>query len=111
MYYSQELIDLEKRKIKAIKQLRWIGIAEGISFVVLLLIAMPIKYIYGNPLPVKYTGWAHGVLFMIYLYAVLKATLTLKWSLGRTALFFAASFVPLATFFLDVNLKKEQESI
>lgn len=102
------LIDMNK--IRVIKQLRWIGITEGVSFMVLLLIAMPIKYIYGNPLPVKYTGWAHGGLFVLYIYAVLQATWVLKWEFSKMTKFVVASFIPLATFFLDANLKKEQNS-
>ena len=99
---------MENSKYKVIRDLRVIGIAEGVSFLVLLLIAMPIKYILGNPLPVKYTGWVHGVLFVAYVFAVLRAAWSLKWNLKRFALFQAASFVPLATFILDKNLKKEQ---
>lgn len=102
---------MKNSKSKIIRDLRVIGIAEGISFLVLLLIAMPIKYILGNPLPVKYTGWVHGVLFIAYVFAVLRAAWSLKWNLKRTALFMAASLVPLATFVLDKNLKKEQEEL
>ncbi len=94
---------MKTENIKALNQLRWVGIAEGISFLILLLIAMPLKYKFGNPLPVKYTGWAHGVLFMLYLLAVVNAALRLRWSFLRIALFFIASFIPLATFFLDRN--------
>lgn len=96
---------------KIIRDLRVIGITEGISFLVLLLIAMPIKYMYENPLPVKYTGWAHGVLFMAYIFAVLRAAYALKWNFKRIAIFTAASFLPLATFILDSNLKREQEAV
>jgi integral membrane protein len=95
-------------KIAIIKNLRWVGITEGISYLVLLLFAMPMKYIYGNPLPVKYTGWAHGVLFMAYVALVFLAAYTLRWTFKRTALFLVASLLPLATFILDKDLKKEQ---
>ncbi|MCH9821996.1 MAG: DUF3817 domain-containing protein, partial [Bacteroidetes bacterium] len=40
---------------------KWIGRIEGFSFLFLLLIAMPLKYIWDEPLMVKYAGWAHGV--------------------------------------------------
>ncbi|MGV3509537.1 MAG: DUF3817 domain-containing protein [Sphingobacteriaceae bacterium] len=98
-------------KAKVIRDLRMIGIAEGISFLVLLLIAMPIKYIYENPLPVKYTGWAHGILFMAYVLAVFRTAYVLKWDLKRIALFLVASFLPLATFILDKNLIREQKAL
>ncbi|MEK6782532.1 MAG: DUF3817 domain-containing protein [Bacteroidota bacterium] len=54
-------------------QLRIIGIAEGISFLVLLLIAMPLKHYFGFPMMVKVVGWMHGILFIAYIGAVLLA--------------------------------------
>lgn len=92
---------------RAIRDLRIIGITEGISYLILLLIAMPLKYMFDYPLPVKYTGWAHGVLFVAYVFAVFRAMFLLKWSYQKAALFLIASLIPLATFFLDKNLKKE----
>jgi integral membrane protein len=52
---------------------RKIALAEGISFLVLLFIAMPMKYMFAIPLAVKIVGWTHGVLFMAYLYFEAKA--------------------------------------
>lgn len=101
---------MENKKERTLRDLRWIGIAEGTSFLVLLLIAMPLKYVYGNPLPVKYTGWAHGILFIAYVLAVLRAAYILKWNYKRIGLFLAASLLPLAPFILEGNLRKEQES-
>lgn len=101
---------MESKNSAVIRDLRWIGILEGISFVVLLLFAMPMKYMYGNPMPVKYTGWAHGVLFMAYVFAVLRTAYTVKWNYKRIVLFLAASLLPLATFILDSNLRREQKS-
>lgn len=97
-----------KVNIKTIEQLRWIGIAEGVSFLVLLLVAMPLKYMFDYPMPVKVTGWAHGLLFMLYVAAVFRAAFALKWKLSRMALFLAASVLPLATFYLDRSLKEEE---
>ena len=95
-------------KVKSrIQQLRFTGILEGISFIVLLVIAMPVKYYLGNPLPVKYTGWAHGLLFILYILAVLRAATAAKWTIKRTLIFLVASFIPLATFYLDASLKEE----
>ena len=69
---------MREKNIKTIEQLRWIGIAEGISYLVLLGIAMPLKYIFDLPLGVKITGWIHGLLFVLYIGAVLKAAFVLK---------------------------------
>ena len=98
-------------KSKVIRDLRVIGISEVFSFLVLLLIENHIKYILVNPFTVKYTGWVHGVLFVAYVFAVLRAAWSLKWNFKRIVLFQAASFVPLATFILDKNLKKEQAEL
>ena len=56
-----------------ITQFRIIALAEGISFLVLLGIAMPLKYAAGNPEPVRIVGWIHGGLFVLYLIAVVRA--------------------------------------
>ncbi|MEP7128906.1 MAG: DUF3817 domain-containing protein, partial [Chitinophagales bacterium] len=54
----------------SIGRLRLAGITEGISFLVLLFIAMPLKYFADIPEAVKYTGWLHGLLFILYLVAL-----------------------------------------
>ena len=62
-----------------ISRLRTVGIYEGISYLLLLGIAMPIKYMLGIPEVVKYVGWAHGVLFVLYMAALLQVTLVHRW--------------------------------
>jgi integral membrane protein len=49
-----------------ISNLRIIGFIEGVSFLILLLIAMPLKYYFDLPMAVKITGWIHGVLFPLH---------------------------------------------
>jgi len=44
-----------------------VALAEGISYILLLFVAMPLKYLFDMPLAVKYTGWAHGLLFVLYI--------------------------------------------
>jgi integral membrane protein len=94
-----------------IKNLRVIGIAEGISFLVLLLIAMPIKYFLGVPEVVKYVGWIHGVLFMAYVVAVFLAIRAMRWNLFSVLVALAASLVPVGTFLLDKQLKRRQDEL
>ena len=55
-----------RRKMKSLNLFRKIAIAEGISYILLLFIAMPLKYWANMPQAVKYTGWAHGLLFVLY---------------------------------------------
>ena len=95
---------------KAINQLqrfRLIGKAEGVSFLFLLLIAMPLKYIFHLPLPVKYTGWIHGALFIAYLVFAFEVFVSLNKNFFWLIKVFIAAFFPLGTFIFDKSLKKD----
>jgi integral membrane protein len=94
-----------------IGRLRVIGLLEGLSFLLLLGIAMPLKYYADMPLAVKYTGWAHGLLFVLYMGAVAQAALEHKWSVLKTIMAVIASLLPFGPFVLDVQLKKEQAQL
>jgi integral membrane protein len=91
-----------------IGRLRIIGILEGISYLLLLGIAMPLKYLAGKPEMVKYTGWAHGILFVLFMLALAHVWLALKWPIKKVIIAFIASLAPFGTFILDRDLKKEQ---
>lgn len=91
-----------------LRYFRYAGLAEGVSFLLLLLIAMPLKYIYGLPEAVKYTGWAHGVLFVLYIALAYYAKVQRQWPLQKFALAVMAAFMPLGTFFFDRVLRKEE---
>ncbi|MFA4871088.1 MAG: DUF3817 domain-containing protein [Pedobacter sp.] len=86
---------------------RKIAVAEGISYVLLLFIAMPLKYLADMPLAVKYTGWAHGLLFVLYIAFLVMAFVEYKWSFKKTAMFGVASLLPFAPFWVDKKLKEE----
>ena len=79
---------------------RWIANLEGISFLVLLLIAMPLKYMWQQPWLVQQVGMAHGVLFVGYIIAVLAVKKELSWTNKQTLLAMFLSFVPLGTFYV-----------
>ena len=91
-----------------IGRLRMMGIAEGISYVVLLFIAMPVKYMAGNPEVVWYVGWVHGLLFMFYILALISVKINLEWKFKKTVIAFLASLIPFGTFILDKSLRKEE---
>lgn len=86
---------------------KWTGRIEGLSFLFLLLVAMPIKYVWGNPLVVKYAGWAHGLLFMLYLGAALYMNFEYKWKFSKLILAFIASIIPLGPWIFEKRLLKE----
>ena len=95
------------RYLKQVSIFRKISLAEGISFLLLLLIAMPLKYLFDFPLAVKYLGWAHGVLFIAYIFQLLYITIEYKWKFLRLVLFFFAALLPIAPFIAEKQLRKE----
>jgi integral membrane protein len=97
---------MEKQQ-KQVNQFRKISMAEGASFLILLFIAMPLKYLADIPAAVKYVGWLHGVLFIAYIFQLLYLGSELKWSLKRIFVYFVAAFLPIAPFVVEKRLKKE----
>lgn len=95
----------------AIGRLRLIGFAEGVSLLLLLFVAMPLKYLAGKPEMVKIVGWAHGVLFIAFMIAVLNAFIVRKWAFTKVIIAFIAAFVPFGTFWFDRKLKAEEHSL
>lgn len=95
----------------ALGRFRLIALIEGISYLLLLFIAMPLKYGFGWDLAVRYVGWAHGVLFMAYCALLLLARLTVPWSFPRMILLFVVSLVPFGTFWADRRLKEEEAQL
>lgn len=101
---------MQKHK-KALQFLRAVGIVEGISYLVLLLISMPLKYIYKNPTPVLINGWIHGVLFTLLALAIIYVWIIRKWKFSRAFIAGVASLIPLGTFWFDKSLKQELKSL
>ncbi len=94
-----------------IRRLRVIGFIEGTSMLVLLFIAMPLKYFADSPLAVKYVGWVHGILFMLFMAAAFHAFLHYKWPFKRLVYAFIAAFLPFGTFVWDRWLKRQEEAV
>ena len=91
-------------------RLRLIAFVEGLSYLLLLGVAMPLKYVWGVPGPVKAVGWAHGVLFVLYLLSAAEATVARRWGLWKAAGVLAASLIPFGTFVLDARLRREERA-
>lgn len=93
-----------------IARLRHIGLAEGVSFLVLLGIAMPLKYIWGYPMAVKVVGWAHGLLLIALLVALHVARRSAGWSLRHASMFAFAALLPFGPFVMDRKLRREADA-
>ena len=88
---------------------RTVGFAEGISFLVLLGIAMPLKYAAGLPEVVLVVGWAHGVLWVLYLLTAVRAAVAERWSFGTFVRAGVASVLPFGPFVFDRWLRNRAD--
>jgi integral membrane protein len=91
-----------------IGRLRVIGLIEGVSFLVLLGIAMPLKYLAGLPEAVRIIGMLHGVFFVLYVMAVAHVSIVHRWSIIKILTALVASVIPFGNFVLDARLRLEQ---
>lgn len=80
------------------KKIAWF---EGISLLLLLFFAMPMKYIVGNEMYVKTIGMAHGVLFVLYIVVAIGLKFSLNWDFKKFTLICLASIVPFGTFYAE----------
>ena len=87
---------------------RIIGFLEGLSYLLLILIAVPVKYIFNSPSMVKYLGMPHGILFIMYLLASVIMKKNNKWVENNFILVLIASIIPFGTFVVDYKLKKNK---
>lgn len=97
--------------MKSKKLLSWfrkIALAEGVSFLVLLFIAMPLKYFANIPIAVTIVGGIHGVLFIAFMYLAFEVKNALNKNFVWFLKAFIASILPFGTFVLDKELKKEE---
>lgn len=85
-------------------RVRLVGMVEGLSFLILLFIAMPLKYLAGMPMAVRVTGMAHGVLFLLFLLVIFQAWGNKALTTKQSALAFLASLVPFGPFLIDRRL-------
>ncbi len=93
-----------------IAKFRLMGLLEGISLLVLLFIAMPLKYFAGFPEVVTLVGSIHGMLFVMYLIMIAYVTFKIRWSFVWITSAFAVAFIPFGNLVLDAKLRKSRYS-
>jgi len=82
-------------------RLRLIAFIEGVSFLILLFVAMPLKYFFEQPQAVRSVGSIHGGLFVAYVILVFLTMRELKWDWAKTGLLILISFIPFGNFYAD----------
>ena len=84
-----------------LKQFKNLALLEGISAILLFFFAMPMKYIFNNPIYVKQIGMAHGILFIGYIIFATILKFNHNWTLKKYSLICIASIPPFGTFYID----------
>jgi integral membrane protein len=88
-----------------VKTFRHINTLEGYSYLILLFIAMPLKYLLGFAIAVKIFGMLHGVLFIAFLILLVLANEKAKWGFKNNLIYFFASLIPFGTFVTSKQIK------
>jgi len=89
----------------SVKKFGIINSVEGYSYLLLLFVAMPMKYMMGIALATKIVGMIHGILFILFIYLLVTAWQDAKWSFKETVIFFIASLIPFGTFFTKKKIR------
>jgi len=93
-------------KSKELKFLHIMGILDGISLLVLLGLAMPLKYFADLPIAVRITGSIHGAIFVTYCVAILIVQLKIRWKFRYSLISGAIAFIPFGNFVFDRFIKQ-----
>ena len=93
-----------------IKTLRILGNIEGISYLLLLGVAMPMKYYFDIPMAVKIVGMAHGALFVAYCLLLVACMKKFAWKFSFGIYLFIATLLPFGTFITDRKLRDQVTS-
>lgn len=98
----------ETRQPPATDLLPWLRrmcLVEQVSYLLLLLVAMPLKYWYGEPMAVRIVGAVHGALFLVVTWLLVRANIDRGWPVPRLLLVFVASLLPIWPFLLDRRMR------
>lgn len=90
-----------------LQKFRLINKIEGISFIILLFIAMPMKYSFGYPIATKVVGMLHGLLVFAFIYQIIEAKKEDGFMLKETAIYSILSLIPFGSFYTDKLLAKK----
>src|SRR5690606_30234070 len=89
-----------------LKAFRIVAILEGISYLLLFGLGIPLKYSAKIPEPNIYIGYAHGFLFIAYVVLAVVFCMEVKWGIKRFLKLFIASLLPFGTFYVEEKYLK-----
>ncbi|MDF3069508.1 MAG: rane protein [Polyangiaceae bacterium] len=97
-------------RVKSLGQFRVVAYLEGISYLLLLGVAMPLKYLADLPLAVRVMGSVHGALFVAFVVTLVRAAWARRWPISRPTWMFATSLVPFGMVVLDRAVRRELDA-
>jgi integral membrane protein len=89
------------RSVSLLRVFRLVGALEAASYLLLLLIAMPLKYVWDMPIYVRWTGTIHGALFVLFCILVAVVAYARRWPLRTASLAFVSAFLPFGPLLFD----------
>jgi len=98
---KMKLDSRESVGVSDISIFKFVSFLEGVSYVLLLFIAVPIKYLAENAMFVKWLGMPHGILFILYIILALWIRSKMKWTPMITVIVLVASLLPFGTFYVN----------
>jgi integral membrane protein len=93
----------------ALGRLRIIAFAEGISYLILLFVAMPMKHIWGQPNAVRSFGTVHGLLFVLYILYLILCKIEHRWTTNKVLILLGISIIPFGNFYADKHYLQTQD--
>ena len=103
---SPEQTDLEGR-LRLLRMLRRLGLAEGVTLVFLVCVAVPMKYWAGMPSLVSVAGPVHGLIFLLYQWLAIRVAVAEGWESRETVRLCGVAIVPFGTFLNDSFLRRK----
>lgn len=94
------------RMPKLLPTFRLVALLEGVSYILLLFIATPVKYLANDPQYVKLLGMPHGLLFIAYVVMAVLISKDMQWNNRTLWIVLIASIIPFGTFYIDKKYLK-----
>lgn len=94
-----------------LKTFKILALLEGISYILLLFVGVPLKYWGGNDIMVRSLGMPHGLLFVAYVVLAIALKEPQKWNLKEFFIILIASIIPFGTFYIDYKYLKTKKEV
>lgn len=94
----------------ALTRYRVMAYVVGVMLLVLVCVAMPLKYLADSEGVIAIVGPVHGFLYMVYLLAALDLAVRCRWKVGRTILVFLAGTIPFVSFIAERKISRQVEA-